>query len=388
MQLPSNMILTRVRPSLYLPFWVCIWSCISASTAATTSYQSLIAVRFFLGIAEAPFFPGAFYLLSCWYTKKELALRTAVLYSGLVLATAFSGLLAAGVFAGLDDARGISGWRWLFIIEGAASFLAGLVAFILLPDFPVSVTGSASWLFTAEERQVAIERIERDRVSDQESDHSIWYGLKLAGKDFRVWVFVSQPTKWPPDELIAKNSNPSGIHTVQQPHCLRIQQFLSHHRQRLRPRLQYRHPPPNCAALPRRRPYLLRRRLLQRPQQRARLPHRGPHGRRDARFHHFRSNTERVRALRRLLPLHLRVFRRKLARVYVGCVGAQSDAREASLCDGHHQHYGAVRKYLESVLLLAWRFAEISHGYVSDDGVLSYECCRLRGYEIHAQGGQ
>lgn len=57
-QLPSNMILTRVRPSIYLPLCVAVWSCISASTAAVRDYQGLIAVRFFLGIAEAPFFPG------------------------------------------------------------------------------------------------------------------------------------------------------------------------------------------------------------------------------------------------------------------------------------------------------------------------------------------
>jgi hypothetical protein len=134
MQIPSNMILTKVRPSLYMPFWVCVWSCISAATAGTTSFGGLVAVRFCLGIAEAPFFPGItphptvldrlhlrarlqtgntdhfsyrhpFYMLSCWYNQKELALRTAILYSGLVLATAFSGLLAAGIFAGLDGAR-------------------------------------------------------------------------------------------------------------------------------------------------------------------------------------------------------------------------------------------------------------------------------------------
>lgn len=191
MQLPSNMILTRVRPSLYMPCWVCVWSCISASTAASSNYRGLIAVRFFLGVSEAPFFPGAFYLLSCWYTKKELALRTAVLYSGLVLATAFSGLLAAGIFAGLDKVRGIAGWQWLFIIEGAGSFLIGALAFFVLPDFPASSTGSATWLFTAKERQIAIDRIQRDQVSNQESNNSIWYGLKLAAKDSRTWVFVS-----------------------------------------------------------------------------------------------------------------------------------------------------------------------------------------------------
>lgn len=90
--------------------------------------------------------------------------------------------------------RGLAGWQWLFIIEGAASFLMGLIAVFILPDFPSSTTGSGTWLFNAAERQLAIERIERDRVSDKESDHSIWYGLKLAAKDYRVWVFVSLPT--------------------------------------------------------------------------------------------------------------------------------------------------------------------------------------------------
>ena len=62
MQIPSNMILTKVRPSLYMPFWVCVWSCISAATAGTTSFGGLVAVRFCLGIAEAPFFPGMIFL--------------------------------------------------------------------------------------------------------------------------------------------------------------------------------------------------------------------------------------------------------------------------------------------------------------------------------------
>ena len=63
-QLPSNMILTRVRPSLYLPACAAVWSCVSAATAGTHNYSGLIAVRFFLGIVEAPFFPGVWSSLS------------------------------------------------------------------------------------------------------------------------------------------------------------------------------------------------------------------------------------------------------------------------------------------------------------------------------------
>ena len=57
--------------------------------------------------------------------------------------------------------RGLAGWQWLFIIEGAASFALGLIAIPLLPDFPHSKTGAGMWLFNEEERQLAMERIER-----------------------------------------------------------------------------------------------------------------------------------------------------------------------------------------------------------------------------------
>lgn len=61
----------------------------------------------------------------------------------------------------------------------------------LLPDFPESTSGSGKWLFTEDERKLAIERIMLDRVSVPESDRSVWFGLKLAVKDYRTWVFVS-----------------------------------------------------------------------------------------------------------------------------------------------------------------------------------------------------
>ncbi|KAF4992526.1 hypothetical protein FDECE_13683 [Fusarium decemcellulare] len=105
---------------------------------------------------------------------KELALRYALLYSGLILATAISGLLAAGIFAGLSGVAGLAGWRWLFIIEGAISFALGLIAIVVLPDFPSSK--SQGWLFTEKEREIAISRMARDAVSSQ--------------VESKVWIFA------------------------------------------------------------------------------------------------------------------------------------------------------------------------------------------------------
>lgn len=72
-QIPSNLILSRVRPSIYLSAFVALWGAVSTCTAAAENFQHLVVIRFFLGLTEAPYFPGALFLLSSWYTKKELA---------------------------------------------------------------------------------------------------------------------------------------------------------------------------------------------------------------------------------------------------------------------------------------------------------------------------
>jgi hypothetical protein len=55
---------------------------------------------------------------SSWYTRQELSYRIAWFYAGSSLANAFGGLIGAGVLGNLHMSHGISGWRWLFIIEG------------------------------------------------------------------------------------------------------------------------------------------------------------------------------------------------------------------------------------------------------------------------------
>lgn len=57
-QVPSNMIIGKIRPSLYLPGMAILWSGVSAAIAGVKTYEGLLAVRFFLGLVEAPLFPG------------------------------------------------------------------------------------------------------------------------------------------------------------------------------------------------------------------------------------------------------------------------------------------------------------------------------------------
>lgn len=57
-QLPSNLIIGKVRPSLYLPACAIVWSGVAASSAGVRNYEGLMAIRFVLGLCEAPLFPG------------------------------------------------------------------------------------------------------------------------------------------------------------------------------------------------------------------------------------------------------------------------------------------------------------------------------------------
>ncbi|KAH7124176.1 MFS transporter [Dendryphion nanum] len=174
-QIPSNMILTRVRPSLYLSFWMAVWAIVSALTALAKDYHGLLLTRFFLGITEAPYYPGALYLLSTFYTRKEVATRISILYTGNILATAFAGLIAAGIFHGLDTVAGI---------KGVVTFVVAIGAAFTLPDEPLSTR----WL-TPEERKLAHERVTRDIVGKREKS-STFSGLKEAISDYRVWIFA------------------------------------------------------------------------------------------------------------------------------------------------------------------------------------------------------
>lgn len=135
---------------------------------------------------EAPFFPGAIFLMSSWYTRAELTRRVAWFYSGNALANMFGGLIAAGVLGNLNGNLGIAGWRWLFIIEGTMTIGLGLVAGFILPDYPATTR----WL-TEEERAFASWRLLEDiNESDNAQATTIWAGVKLALKDYRVYIFV------------------------------------------------------------------------------------------------------------------------------------------------------------------------------------------------------
>ncbi|KAK0468247.1 MFS general substrate transporter [Desarmillaria tabescens] len=186
MQIPSNMFLNWIgKPSLYLPACMIVWGIISCLTGITHNFVGALLTRFFLGFVEAAFFPGALFLISKWYKRDEIGLRTAILYCGNIISNAFGNLFASGILSGMEGKLGHAAWRWLFYIEGSLTVFVAILAIFILPDFPATT----KWLSPLE-RQLAIQRMEEDvGVGDQNEteDGSPLGGLWLALKDWKIW---------------------------------------------------------------------------------------------------------------------------------------------------------------------------------------------------------
>lgn len=77
----------------------------------------------------------------------------AIFAGSVAVAGAFSGLLATGI-SFMNGKGGLSGWQWLFILEGIPAVLFGIAVWILMPNYP----NDAKFL-TEEERAFAVARM-------------------------------------------------------------------------------------------------------------------------------------------------------------------------------------------------------------------------------------
>ncbi|ROW17831.1 hypothetical protein VPNG_00747 [Cytospora leucostoma] len=156
-ELPSNILLKRWSPRLWLSFCGIMFGLITVFQGLTQNYSGILVTRFFLGLFECGMFPGCFYLLGMWYKRHESQKRFSFFFCSTSLAGAFGGLLASAIGT-MDGARGYHGWRWIFIIEGAITFFVCIVFLFTFPSFPEQ----AKWL-SEPERAYIKARLEADQ---------------------------------------------------------------------------------------------------------------------------------------------------------------------------------------------------------------------------------
>lgn len=188
----SNIALRRFGPKIWFPCIVTAWGLITTLTCLVQDYKSYVAIRLMLGVTEAGLYPGAYFILSMWYTQKELATRMAIFYGANTAAGAFGGVIAYGV-GSMDGMHGWRAWKWLFLIEGCITMVAGLSCLALLPRFPHQYSNNARpkapWL-TAAEMEYAQLRVRYAAGPNSPTSDFRWSDVVAAAKDRKTYLMM------------------------------------------------------------------------------------------------------------------------------------------------------------------------------------------------------
>ncbi|ORY34542.1 major facilitator superfamily transporter [Naematelia encephala] len=184
-QIPSNLILTRVRVPYYIAFLELAWTACTIGTAGVKNYHQLYAIRFFVGLFEAGHFPAVMYVCSSYYQPHELARRNSLIQIFTQVGPLFSGFLMAAVFAGLDGVNGLEGWRWMFIICGCISFPCAIWTIFAMPQLPARA--KPNWLFSQEEIDIARRRMPSEKKFF--TGLFKWKDIVRWHKTWHVWLF-------------------------------------------------------------------------------------------------------------------------------------------------------------------------------------------------------
>ncbi|RXK37937.1 hypothetical protein M231_04826 [Tremella mesenterica] len=186
LQLPSNFIVMKVRPALFLGLAEIGWTIFTFAQAGAQSYQAMYGFRFCIAFFESAYYPVAYFLLGSWYTRPELAKRVALWYIASPAGSAFSGFLQAGIYESMDGLSGLAGWRWLYVICGVISLPIGILILTFVPDFPDT---TRSWYLSTEERELAKRRCARN---GELTRHQLSQRLRLG--NFGCWFLGSPST--------------------------------------------------------------------------------------------------------------------------------------------------------------------------------------------------
>ncbi len=153
LEVPSNLALHRFGARRWIARILVTWGVIASAMAFVPNGTALIALRFLLGVAEAGFFPGILLYLTYWFPQKQRARVVALFMTAVPISTALGATLSSLILQWGDGVFGLSGWRFMFLVEGVPSLLLAVVTWWYLTDRPEQAT----WLDQAEREWLAQE---------------------------------------------------------------------------------------------------------------------------------------------------------------------------------------------------------------------------------------
>lgn len=175
------MALKRLGPNYIISIAALGWCFVTLGTGFVQNYGQALACRMLLGFFEAGVPPCFTFLFTSIYPRESTAKRVALINFANAVSGSFGGLLAYAIQR-MGERRGLEAWRWLFIIEGAASIGIAMVCIWFLPNKP-----ETAWFLNDEQKETMRLRKLRDAVYKGE-DKFEWKWVRLALADPFIYV--------------------------------------------------------------------------------------------------------------------------------------------------------------------------------------------------------
>lgn len=181
-EVPSNIYLERIgaRKTL-LRIMVC-WGLVAAAMAFVQSVPVFYVLRFLLGAFEAGFFPGVVLYLTYWFPSSRRGRALAIFTSSTALAYLIAGPISGAILKYMDGLTGLTGWQWLFIVQGLPATFLGIFIYFYLSDSPAK----AKWLSQGEKDRLE-HHLAGEAVAVRQGDHG---SLRNLFRDPKIYLLV------------------------------------------------------------------------------------------------------------------------------------------------------------------------------------------------------
>lgn len=177
-QLPSNLVLEKFGVRRWISGLMIVWGIISCLMIFIRGPLSFYGMRFALGAAEAGFFPGMILYMKRWFPANARARAVAWFMTANPLA-GIVGSPISGALLGLNG-KGLSGWQWMFLMEGTPAILLGVIVYWALSDNP----REATWL-RGDEREWLLARLALEQQAEAALEKSNFWQVLISP---RIWM--------------------------------------------------------------------------------------------------------------------------------------------------------------------------------------------------------